>query len=81
MTNSINISEAIADGDLTTMMGAAFVVADEEDLHFATALRDWPSSTRAELAAIFYALLTAPRDATAIINMDSSCAISSIFSL
>src|SRR5205823_3469405 len=35
---------------------------------------DWPSSTRAEIAAIFLALLTAPGNSNVEIYTDSQCA-------
>jgi len=56
-------------------MGASFVVENEPELAVFSSLSYWPSSTRAELAAIFIALLTAPSHACITIHTDSLCAI------
>jgi len=56
-------------------MGAAFVVENEPDLSAYTATEYWPSSTRAEIVAIFIALLTAPIQANIRIHTDSLSAI------
>src|ERR1051325_11017881 len=45
---------------------------------FSCSLTQWPSSTRAELAAIWTVLLTVPADAHAIVYTDSQAAIDGI---
>ncbi|PKC12454.1 hypothetical protein RhiirA5_396918 [Rhizophagus irregularis] len=54
-----------------TKMGAAFCVNDEPALSAQANLSLWPSSTRAELVAIFLALLTGPMNAKIKIYTDS----------
>ena len=44
-------------------------------------MTDWPSSTRAELAAIFTALCTVPRNCPYIIHTDSQAAIDGIMEI
>src|SRR6266542_4676900 len=56
-------------------MGAAFVIQQRPELHCSAKILNWPSSTRAELAGIFMALLTAPEKATITIHTDSAAAI------
>ncbi|EXX63118.1 hypothetical protein RirG_155320 [Rhizophagus irregularis DAOM 197198w] len=58
-----------------TNMGAAFCVNNEPALSAQTNLSLWPSSTRAELVAIFLALLTGPMNAKIRIYTDSQSAI------
>ncbi|CAB4425258.1 unnamed protein product [Rhizophagus irregularis] len=58
-----------------TNMGAAFCVNNESALSAQTNLSLWPSSTRAELVAIFLALLTGPTNAKIRIYTDSQSAI------
>ncbi|GBC54013.2 ribonuclease H-like domain-containing protein [Rhizophagus irregularis DAOM 181602=DAOM 197198] len=58
-----------------TKMGAAFCVNDEPALSAQANLSLWPSSTRAELVAIFLALLTSPMNAKIKIYTDSQSAI------
>src|SRR5260363_199279 len=50
----------------------------QELAEFKGAIRDWSSSTRAELAAIWSALLVAPRKAAVTICTDSAAAIQTI---
>src|SRR5260363_217469 len=50
----------------------------QELAEFKGAIRDWPSSTRAELAAIWSALLVAPRKVAVTICTDSAAAIQAI---
>ena len=52
-------------------MGAAFVIQQDESLFSYAKINNWPSSTRAELAAIFLALLTVPEDSQINIHTDS----------
>ncbi|GBC26301.2 ribonuclease H-like domain-containing protein [Rhizophagus irregularis DAOM 181602=DAOM 197198] len=58
-----------------TKMGAAFCVNDEPALSAQANLSLWPSSTRAELVAIFLALLIGPMNAKIKIYTDSQSAI------
>ena len=58
--------------------GASFVVENEPDLAAFSCLSYWPSSTRAELVAIFMALLTALPHAQITIYTDSLCAIQAL---
>ena len=59
-------------------MRAAFVIQQDESLFFYAKIKNWPSSTRAELAAIFLAFLIVPEDAQVIIHTDSQGAIQSL---
>ena len=59
-------------------MGAGFVIQQDESLFSFAKIKNWPSSTRAELAAIFLALLTVPEAALINIHTDSLCAIQAI---
>ncbi|PKK64721.1 hypothetical protein RhiirC2_854112 [Rhizophagus irregularis] len=56
-------------------MGAVFCVNDEPALSVQANLSLWPSSTRAELVAIFLVLLTDPMNAKIKIYTDSQSAI------
>jgi len=58
-----------------TDMGAAFCVNKEPALSAQANVSLWPSSTRAELVAIFLALLTGPMNAKIKIYTDSQSAI------
>src|SRR6266542_3281350 len=58
-----------------THMGAAFVLQHDTSLGCCAQIIHWPSSTRAELAAIFMALLTAPIRSNVKIFTDSATAI------
>jgi len=62
-------------GDPVMYMGAAFVIKHRPELNCFARILNWPSSTQAELAAIFMALLTAPENANIEIHTDSSAAI------
>jgi len=59
-------------------MGAACIVEHNEHLFTHAKIDNWPTSTRAELAAIFLALLTAPEKAKVSIHTDSLSAVQSI---
>ena len=56
-------------------MGASFVLQHDTSLRCCAQIVHWPSSTRAELAAIFMALLTAPLHSRVHIFTDSAAAI------
>jgi ribonuclease HI len=61
-------------------MRIGWVLADEssnrlEDISFCSRIEDWPSSTRAELGAIWTAVLAAPRSSLVNIFTDSKAAI------
>src|SRR5205823_3122509 len=59
-------------------IGAGFVVEHPDNsftLGTYAYVSNWPSSTRAEIAAIFLALLTAPKYSRVEIHTDSQCAI------
>src|SRR6266542_2660617 len=56
-------------------MGAAFIIEGFSDLNASVRLHDWTSSTCAELAAIFLALITAPISFSVKIYSDSLDAI------
>ncbi|CAB4402075.1 unnamed protein product [Rhizophagus irregularis] len=58
-----------------TNIGAAFCVNNESTLSAQTYLSLWPSSTHAELVAIFLALLTGPMNAKIRIYINSQSAI------
>src|SRR5581483_5074218 len=68
------------------MMGAGVIVAQEEGitddeakkLSVSACLSRWPSSTRAELAAIFLVLLVSPENSEVVIHCDSQAAIDGI---
>ena len=62
-------------GDPVTCMGAAFVNKHRPELNCSARILNWPSSTRAELAAIFMALLVTPENVTVAIHTDSLAAI------
>ncbi len=62
-------------GDPVTCMGAAFVNKHQPELNCSARILNWPSSTRAELAAIFMALLVTPENVTVAIHTDSLAAI------
>jgi ribonuclease HI len=51
---------------------------EEEKTRFSCAFKDWPSSTRAELGAIWTASLVAPEGAEIIVHTDSLAAIQSL---
>jgi len=59
-------------------MGAAFIVEHNKHLFTRAKIDNWPTSTRAELAAIFLALLTVPEKAKVSIHTDNLSAIQSI---
>ncbi|EXX72314.1 hypothetical protein RirG_070440 [Rhizophagus irregularis DAOM 197198w] len=60
-------------------LGAAFYTNNEEgEYSVYSSLSLWPSSTRAEIVAIFLALLTAPENSNVTIYTDSLGAINSI---
>jgi ribonuclease HI len=63
-------------------MGLGWVVKIEENaedsISFSSSIENWPSSTRAELGAIWTALLTAPCEAQTHIFTDSKAAIEAI---
>ena len=67
-------------------MGAGVIVAQDEEisddeakqLSVSACLSRWPSSTRAELAAIFLALLASPENSEVVIHCDSQAAIDRI---
>ena len=65
-------------------MGIGWVITTKEDetekikVQFQGRLREWPSATRAELGAIWSALLVVPRKAQVTINTDSLAAIKAI---
>ena len=61
-----------------THMGATFILQHDISLRCCAQIIHWPSSTRAELAAIFMALLTAPLYSNVKISTDSAMAIQSI---
>ena len=62
-------------------MGAGFIIDHLEltaNLGSYAKINSWPLSTRAEIAAIFVTLLTAPKDCTVELYTDSQCAIDTI---
>ena len=61
-----------------TKMGAGWINADMQSQRFRCQLMNWPSSTRAELTAIWTALLTAPKNVSVRIYTDSQAAIDNI---
>ncbi|GBC09246.1 hypothetical protein RclHR1_08700014 [Rhizophagus clarus] len=64
---------------LLTMGAGVFVDrADSQPITISSRLKDWPSSTRAELVAIFLALLIAPMMANINLYTDSQCALDAI---
>ena len=63
---------------LDATMGAVFIIQQDESLFSFAQVKNWPSSTKAKLAAIFIALLTMPVKAQVTIHTDSQCAIQSI---
>jgi ribonuclease HI len=66
--------------DNTTVgLGVAFYTNNEVgEFSVCSRLSLWPSSTRAEIVAIFLALLTAPEKSNVTIYTDSLCAINLI---
>ncbi|PKY58148.1 hypothetical protein RhiirA4_429498, partial [Rhizophagus irregularis] len=73
-----NQSNNIADNTIVNL-GAAFYTNNEEgEYSVYSSLSLWPSSTRAEIVAIFLALLTAPENSNVTIYTDSLGAINSI---
>ena len=69
-------------GRETKKMGIGWVIADdsrkESSISFSSSIVDWPSSTRAELGAIWSALLVVPYRASIRIFSDSKAAIEGI---
>jgi exonuclease III len=69
-------------GANSNSMGIGWVVKEENriehNINFSCRLENWPSSTRAELGAIWSALLTAPVNAQVHIRTDSKAAIEAI---
>jgi ribonuclease HI len=63
-------------------MGVGWLQIDEEEILVQNqgqiGLRNWPSSTKPELVAIWLALLTIPQGKEVIINSDSAAAIAAI---
>jgi hypothetical protein len=51
--NSNNTATSDLESTTTTAMGAAFVLKNRHDLSFKVTIKEWPSSTRAEIAADF----------------------------
>ncbi|GET55138.1 ribonuclease H-like domain-containing protein [Rhizophagus irregularis DAOM 181602=DAOM 197198] len=73
-----NHSHNKADNNMINL-GAAFYTNNEEgEYSVYSSLSLWPSSTRAEIVAIFLALLTAPENSNVTIYTDSLGAINSI---
>ncbi|CAB4417911.1 unnamed protein product [Rhizophagus irregularis] len=73
-----NHSHNMADNTMVNL-GAAFYTNNEEgEYSVYSNLSLWPSSTRAEIVAIFLALLTAPENSNVTIYTDSLGAINSI---
>jgi ribonuclease HI len=64
----------------TTDMGIGWINVNNEDINFNCKIRNWPSSTRAELAAIWTALATIPESSTVRIMTDSQASIDAISS-
>ncbi|GES89656.1 ribonuclease H-like domain-containing protein [Rhizophagus clarus] len=66
--------------NITSDMGAGVYLEMQNNTVLTTSARVafWPSSTRAELVAIFLALLVTPSDSAVRIHTDSQCAISAI---
>jgi ribonuclease HI len=63
-------------------MGIGWIVKEIDNIgsniNFSSSLENWPSSTRAELGAIWTALLVTPYGAQAHIYTDSKAAIEAI---
>ena len=63
-------------------MGIGWVISkidgEETNIEFCGKINDWPSSTRAELGAIWTALAASPINAEVVIYTDSTCAIKAI---
>ena len=72
----------IADGREGKRMGLGWVIVDrynsENSISFNCRITDWPSSTRAELGAIWTVLLVVPHRAKVRIHTDSKAAIEGI---
>ncbi|PKC54475.1 ribonuclease H-like protein [Rhizophagus irregularis] len=77
---TINNNDLLYRADNTTVdLGAAFYTSNElGEFSVYSCLSLWPSSTRAEIVAIFLALLTAPENSNVTIYTDSLGAINSI---
>ena len=61
----------------TVKQSAAFIETNTS-IRYTSRISNWPSSTRAELYAIFLALMISPLDSTVDIFTDSQCAIQGI---
>ncbi|GBB83835.1 hypothetical protein RclHR1_01050009 [Rhizophagus clarus] len=71
-----SMSHYAADNNINKMEAGIYLkLADNTTLTLATRLSYWPLSTKAELVAVFMALLSAPQKATIIIHTNSQCAI------
>ncbi|CAB4429033.1 unnamed protein product [Rhizophagus irregularis] len=68
----------IADNTIVNLGAAFYTNNEEEEYSVYSSLSLWPSSTRAEIVAIFLALLTAPENSNVTIYTDSLGAINSI---
>ncbi|PKY34963.1 ribonuclease H-like protein [Rhizophagus irregularis] len=77
---TIDNNDLLHRADNTTVdLGAAFYTSNElGEFSVYSCLSLWPSSTRAEIVAIFLALLTAPENSNVTIYTDSLGAINSI---
>ena len=62
---------------ITTVQSAAFIEINTS-IRYTSRISNWPSSTRAELYAIFLALIICPEGSTVEIFTDSQCAIQGI---
>ncbi|GBB97307.1 hypothetical protein RclHR1_02960020 [Rhizophagus clarus] len=73
------ISHYAADVSLLTMGAGVFVDrTDSQPITISSRLKDWPSSTCAELVAIFLALLITPMTTNINLYTDSQCALDAI---